>query len=204
MSSDPAESENRVAVRANRGILSQRDRKYFHNVLGVESGSAHERMIRQDIRERLLNAIYDFRLLLEHLRDDDLERVVDELSTTEIWDEYPLSPVVGFLYHAVAQQPGVDFETIVREGTHIGADTSDHVVERLEFVLETIPVELEALLDDLETGDGITLPEFGYLLRSGVFPKPDESAKEVSFHMTFGEPIEGGSDVRIKFERRDE
>ncbi|MFB6359782.1 MAG: hypothetical protein ABEH59_00505 [Halobacteriales archaeon] len=159
-------------------------------------------MIRKDIRERLENAILDFRLLLQHLGDHDLDRVLDDLPSGTDHARSAFANVIGFVYRAVNGHPELEFEEILREGIHIGADHSDRVIKQLKIELDTIPAETDELLQDLEQGSGINLSEFGYLLRSEALPKPETDAEGVSFHMDFEKDPDDMDDIRIRFERR--
>lgn len=60
-----------------RGVLSPTDREYLLGESDLEDKSHGERRRREFIRERLLHAILDFRLIFEHLEQRDIVQVFD-------------------------------------------------------------------------------------------------------------------------------
>jgi hypothetical protein len=93
MSNDDANaSEN--GVRDKRGILTKDDRKFLLGKKELSEGGGYNR--RRFIRERLYNALLDFRLLYEHMPSGDRNRVFDELRDPS--GAGALAAVFGFIY----------------------------------------------------------------------------------------------------------
>lgn len=59
----------------NRGILTGRDRGYLRGDRGEEWNDDYERRVRQEIRNRVLNAIVDFWIIEKHLAKEDLQQI---------------------------------------------------------------------------------------------------------------------------------
>lgn len=66
----------------DRGVVTPRDRKYLTGVLEAEG--QRERNIRMKIRERAVNGLRDFILLVEEMSIRDMEQVLDTLDDDEV------------------------------------------------------------------------------------------------------------------------
>jgi hypothetical protein len=96
-----------------RGILSKRDRAYLLGYSDIESGSARERNVRRDIRERTRNAILDFSLLLEELEDKDREQIFSS-NNAERFDNGLANAISFFYLGSLGRVP--NFETVLSRG----------------------------------------------------------------------------------------
>ena len=86
-----------------RGILTEADRKYLtnHPDSEIEPRTHGERRARERIRQRVIHAILDFRILAEYLEDRDRERIFRAQRTEGDPVRYVASSIVDvitFLY----------------------------------------------------------------------------------------------------------
>ena len=146
-------SWNTGDVERENGILNSRERRYLltngersdlakkrgvkNEMLltgenEIESGSAKERQIRQQIRNHTMNAILDFPYLVGHLEDRDKRRIFNDGYDPSNSDEdmeqlgqleqvnYNLPTIVAFLYQLYQMEHSDatvhEFEELVRKG----------------------------------------------------------------------------------------
>lgn len=170
----------------NRGILTQADREFLRGEKELKPQSARKR--RQQIRERVWNAIFDFWLLVDHLPDEDWEGIFEQrrVEFNEEYSDIPLpyqflheeyrmdvdSPtlaattafrealidMVAFVTEAAMRLTGVETARIIEEGMAKG----------LRKYGKTADVTLNEVTDDylrerLEA-DTFNLGDFWFLL----------------------------------------
>lgn len=169
-------------VNRERGILNTRERRFlitngvrndFAEERGatdkmrltgedkIESGSAKERQVRQQIRNHTMNALLDFTYLAGHLEDRDKRRIYndgyDPSKTSEnvenSWQlkqvEHELPVVIMFLYQLYQLEHGgaavQELEELVRKGVE-----SAHYTEGQDATVSVdIDLELGRDIDEL-------------------------------------------------------
>lgn len=155
----------------DRGILTPADRAFL---LG-EREMGHDQSRRNAearIRQRVVDSILDFDLLLHTLAEKDRRQVFDEL-TSDPDSLNGLKAMLAFAYVGTDEQ-GVDFEEVlvpaVRSSeeacaaARLGANVSVDVTFEVETAVES---SLEGVADRLEAGDPVTPRELFSLVMQG-------------------------------------
>lgn len=149
----------------DRGILSSADRAYLRGETAFASAQS-ERNARARIRERIVQAILDFELLVERLPDRDRDLVFgkrfDQADGTEAFDA--LASVVAFLYRGI-EETELDFETALREGINL-AEVQEGRAATVDLDLTFQTLNPDQLRYKLERGESLSLAEIAYLHRS--------------------------------------
>lgn len=189
--------------RRPRGILNERTRKYLldpiedHGDLTeygrelkellddfeVESGSARERQIRQQIRDSTMNAILDFNLLAGNLEERDKRRILNDGWDPEHHHECGESPIlfdmrdslpvlITFIYQLyLIDQDAVEFASdqlaeTVRKGVESAHATDGQVATAEVDIDVTLGTEIDELLEQYESqGPEAITEEEGWILR---------------------------------------
>lgn len=153
-----------------RGILTAADRAYLRGQRQPASVQS-ERNTRARIRERVIESIRDFELLVEHLPEHDRELVfekhLEELDGPEAFDA--LVAAVAFLYRGI-EDTDADVEEVLREGVALAEADRERAVS-VEFERTFHALTGEELLRRLEDGESLTLSELAYLQRSDDVPR---------------------------------
>ena len=169
-----------------RCILSPTDREYL---CGMKDYSHEQTELnrRQSIRERTVEGIRDFDLLLLLLGETEWEKIMEAFDTEELNGAF--SSMVAFMYIGIGQDTG-RMRQILERGLYIGAnsDTSDRWSGRANTVDVDIDINYEPNVDQLykrvQEGDGgqLTPGEIGALVKAGKLDSTDL------------EELEGGDD----------
>lgn len=154
-----------------RGVLSKRDRAYIKGEKEPNSDT-HERVIRNEIRHRIRNALLDFRLLLDVLPETDWENTFTPL------DGQALVDTIGFLYVGSKHIDDLFFEEfadIVTAGIEQGA-TRTNEIANVDLTIATRTRDLDRLVEKAQTGATLTPSEWYVLSREAPDQLPDTSA----------------------------
>ncbi|WP_323674456.1 hypothetical protein [Halorubellus sp. PRR65] len=149
----------------DRGVLTSADRAYLRG--DREFGSVQaERNARARIRQRLLDALLDFEVLVEGLEDRDLDLVFEssfaDRDGTEAFDA--LVSAVAFLYRGV-DRTDLDFETVLREGVNL-AEAADDRAATVSLDVTNHDLDVDHLTGKLDAGESLSLTEIAYLYES--------------------------------------
>lgn len=185
-------------VRDSRGVLSRVDREYLVGESDIEEKSQAERNVRARIRERVRNALLDFRYLADPglFEDRDLEQILERKDeglevTPETLDELAfligepdrdpeievaLTELVAFAFRASPS----NIEQIVKSGVQRALQRLDSnaTVGEIDIPIEDpeeIAARVEQLMDD---GVGLTEQEIRVAFEQEV--RPDE---EIAAHI---------------------
>lgn len=177
----PAEA----TVERPRGVLTEADRRYLTGVSDLEPQSHGERRARERIRERIINAFLDFRIIDRHLEDRDRKRIFSAFDSNQIFvddadaplygigaDEHlgTLTDLLAFIYRGV-EESGEDtspgpFELILEHAITRAKnprDTAVYTPYDVELTIEKAPpperVNIDALVERIERGNVDMLTE---------------------------------------------
>jgi hypothetical protein len=163
-----------------RGILSAADRRFL---LG-EAGMTHEQSRRNAearIRERIVNGIEDFELLVHALRAKDRRQVFEKSADEDAFVD-GLVAMLSFAYMGT-KEAGIEFEhllePVVRKSEEVyAAEVLGRAVDvSVTFDVEThLRTGLDDVTDRVAAGDAVTPEElFSVVIqRDGSLPAVDE------------------------------
>lgn len=164
----------------DRGLITSENRAFLRG----ETEYAHEQSAinaRRRIRERVRNSVLDFSIVFEHLSEDDLRAVVEEVKEEDFSHSGGPQPertfgqgMVDMVAFAIlcADELGTDFETLA------GAAIRRYA-ERMDTQLENVDVNIEVDYRDIFTNTdrierkfesrekGLTTAELGLLMEKG-------------------------------------
>lgn len=123
MANDPAPDESRgeydpFNLDRDRGVLTTADRKYLCGESEIEPQTHSERRARERIRNRVKNAVLDFKILLRHFEDRDRELIAYEDGNLKpAFAKAPAFPIGFMFYLSKAEIPWFtqDVETGVEQ-----------------------------------------------------------------------------------------
>lgn len=97
-----------------RGMLAPVDRDYLRGKREYDHRqSAYKR--REEIRERVYNALLDFELVMHHMDDKELERIFDPPEEVESDFHAALADMLGMIYYEQSVT-APSFETLLKRG----------------------------------------------------------------------------------------
>jgi len=168
-----------------RGILSDTDREYLCGLRDYKHKQTESNR-KQDIRERVINALHDFVLLSLLLDEREQTKIFEEEIKEDDLNMF-LESMITFIYTGLNQDKD-RFEKIIEKGTYFGAniDQSGRWVGEAVNVDASVDIEynpdVEKLYKRLRQGDGDQLSpaEIGVLVREGKLEPDDLSALEQS------------------------
>jgi len=161
-----------------RGILSNTDREYLCGLRDYKHAQT-EANRKQDIRERVINALHDFVLLGLLLDDEEREKIfIEEFDEDEL--HLSLEWLISFVYLGL-EQDEKRLEDIISNGVYFGAnfDKSGRWAGDATDVDASIDVEYNPDVDKIYKqfqegeGDQLTPAEVGVLVRSGKLEPED-------------------------------
>lgn len=85
--SAPEDYPAEATLERPRGILTKADREYLTGKSDLEPQSHGERRARERIRERVINAFLDFRILERHLEHRDRDRIFSAFDSSQIFPD---------------------------------------------------------------------------------------------------------------------
>jgi hypothetical protein len=172
MEESEADSETR-----GRGILTQRERKYYTKEGYIEEKSQEERSIRANIRRHLRNALFDFPIIMHNMEDRDIEQSLE--SDDGRLDE-DIIHTIAFLYK-YREDPD-QFERDVERAIHKVDNVKDSSLS-LDVDVD-IDVEMSpqnSIIEKYENeGTGSLEPESLYELKEKGYLTETEFERELS------------------------
>lgn len=158
--------------RDRRGGLTVSDRRYLfgHPESAIEPYSAAERRARQRIRERTVDAILDFSVLLEFMQERDLNQIFSRSDRSEYEQrlfEDAVADLIAFLYVGLLNEgePGPEYwfsEGVGRGEDHLIDSPSTVAIADVDISVtrETVPeFDIDEAIEKFETGDLSDLTE---------------------------------------------
>jgi hypothetical protein len=172
----------------DRGVLTPADRAYLRGDRTYGSVQA-ERNARARIRQRVLDALFDFEVLVEGLSDRDRDLVFGDRvgeAGTEGFDA--LVALVAFAYDGVGRTD-LDFGTVLREGLNL-AEARDDRAATVELDVTYHALDADQLRGKLEDGADLSLTEIAHLYESDAVGREELAA--------YFEDREGVDDGRVQ------
>lgn len=168
---DKTESEFELPKRP-RGILSHTDREYLLGLREYKHKQS-EANRRQDIRERVVNALEDYLLLRLFLEKEEREKIFEQELDTDLLNDC-LEAMITFVYLGLDQDEN-RLEEIIERGVLVGAnlERNDRSMGDATNVEATIDIDYDPDVDALHRrmkesgGETLTPAEIGVLVRSG-------------------------------------
>jgi hypothetical protein len=165
-------------------LLTNAQREYLRGEREVDA--PNERAIRSRIRERTVNAVLDFSILVQGLDEEDIEKIRkdERLSPEKSGWKYTskaLADMFGFLY--LLQDRGPRMVQTMKRGTRRAEERRGNRVTNydIEFRFDTQPIErLERLRD---SGEELDIDELKDLVRTGAMTL-DEYTEELQSRQT--------------------
>jgi hypothetical protein len=153
-----------------RGILSQTDREYLCGLKEYAQPQTDANR-RQDIRERVLNGMQDFVMLVFGLPEKEREKIFETLEAHDELEDV-LGMMVAFVYLGLDKERP-RFETVL-ERAILQAENLDKLFQsagRATEVDVALSVEynpdIDRLVGRLERGDELTAAEIGAVVKAG-------------------------------------
>lgn len=158
-----------------RGILSSTDREYLCGLKEYAQPQTDANR-RQDIRERVTNALKDFTLLSLFLEGKEREKIFDNLG--EEWTEDALISMMAFAYLGL-DEDRPKFESMIEKGI-IQAENMDKLFQsagratnsEVSITVDYKP-DVEKLYKSFLDGKELTDAEIGTLVREGKLKDKD-------------------------------
>ena len=161
-----------------RGILSTVDREYLAGLKEYEHPQSESNR-KQEIRDRVINAIQDFPILVQMLGAEERKKIFnDEISEWEL--QASLESIISFLYLGL-DEDSEEVEKIIENGIYTGANLSKMGRWSGEVVDVDANIDIDRRPDRSEifqkfqqgkTGE-LTPAEIGILVRSGQIDGDD-------------------------------
>lgn len=148
-----------------RGVLSPRDRRYLLNPEKYDKAQT-ERNCRQDIRNRIINALQDFDLLLQRPQKDDFETIsgyIESKPPNEIYNG--LVATIAFALR-LGSYADVDDEQLLEAAVR----RNDSMLDEVEVSIERTwrkPVDPAYVRHKIETGQFPSAFEIAVALTEG-------------------------------------
>lgn len=157
-----------------RGILTAADRAYLRGE--HEPGSVQsERNTRARIRQRVLDALFDFELLVEGLDERDLGLVFERHVADAGTDGFDaLVSALAFCYDGVGRTD-LDFETVLREGINL-AEARDDRAATVDLDVTFHALDADQLRGKLADGADLSLTEIAYLYEADAVSRDELAA----------------------------
>ncbi|WP_331233810.1 hypothetical protein [Natronorarus salvus] len=161
-----------------RGILSHTDREFLWG-LREYAHAQSESNRKQDIRERVINALYDYPLLAVLLDEGERDKIFQEETNEEDLNRC-LEWIITFIYLGLGQDED-RFEDLIERGIYFGAnfDKDGRWVGEATDVEVSIDIEynpdVDKLYNQLQQGEGDELSpaEIGVLVQAGKLDADD-------------------------------
>jgi hypothetical protein len=159
------EVERTKTIDRERGILSANDRAYLLGESDIESKTQSERNVRARIRTRITNALLDWYLIDEQLKDRDRQQIATKIDAQTIEG---LHGLVAFLLD-LADDTNTDLEGWIEGGVMHRHLDEGFIFERPSVTLDIDgpthidPEEMEAKLEDGQL-DALSEGELRFLL----------------------------------------
>jgi hypothetical protein len=168
-----------------RGILTPADRAYLRGE--HEPGSVQsERNTRARIRQRVLDALFDFEVLVEGLDERDRDLVFGRHVSEAGTDGFDaLVSALAFCYDGV-RRTDLDFQTALREGVNLAEARGDRAAT-VQLDLTFHSLDADQLLGKLESGEALSLTEIAHLYESEAV-----SGEELAAHFEGREEVDDG------------
>ena len=194
-------------VERPRGILSPTDREYLCGLKDY-SHSQTELNRRQSIRERTIEAIRDFNLLLILLEGTERDKIIEAFEAEELNTAF--WSMIAFMYIGIDQDVS-RMEELLERGIYFGANykLSGRWSGKANDVSVEIDIEyepnLESLYERVEEGEGnqLTPAEIGSLVKAGKL-NPQDLAELEDSGPDFPSVYAGGSVESAREEEDDE
>lgn len=161
-----ADFPNELPDDRDRGILSERDRKFLRGDSDVEPKSDRERKVREDIRGRIFHGMVDFSLIFRCLEERDREQIFDFSDRTEkeAWAlQNGMMYALALLYEQSHRDGAPEFEYLFRVAVGAveqGGGTITFEPPEISVNIDTSGVvDLGSIGEKLEEGRPDTLTE---------------------------------------------
>ncbi|ELY99459.1 hypothetical protein [Natrialba asiatica] len=170
----------------DRGILTPADRDFLRGEKEYSSEQS-ERDARYRIRQRLMDSILDFNILVNNMDEKDREQIFesnfsksekppnDEITEDDLQELVKktmfingISSAIGFFYLGVTDT-GSPFDEVLESGIEIGEEQRGYVVEdvNVSYDVSRKKTDIKKLVQKLETGDPLEPDELRAIVRSG-------------------------------------
>jgi len=167
-----------------RGVLTPADRAYLRGETEPASVQS-ERNTRARVRRRVTDALLDFEVLVRGLEERDREQVFEGLAEDGPAALDAMASAVALLYRG-ADDAGVDFERVLREGVNL-AEAADDRAATVVFDVTYHARSPAGLREKLASDEALSLTELAYLQEHDAV-----GLDELAAHLEDGEPVDDG------------
>jgi hypothetical protein len=153
-----------------RGIFTETDRRFMRGYKKYKHKQSRTNR-RQNIRERIIHSLHDFRLFA-WLDEDERNKIVREIPAGELHDD--IVSLLAFVYRGIGKDKKAIEQMVERAVYQVEAEGSSEI----ESVSVDIDINVRPDIDEMykrytEDSDRLTPGEIGILVRAGRLDRDD-------------------------------
>jgi hypothetical protein len=153
-----------------RGIFTETDRRFMSGYKEYKHKQSRTNR-RQNIRERIIHSLHDFRLFA-WLDEDERNKIVREIPAGELHDD--IVSLLAFVYRGIGKDKKAIEQMVERAVYQVEAEGSSEI----ESVSVDIDINVRPDIDEMykrytEDSDRLTPGEIGILVRAGRLDRDD-------------------------------